>query len=178
MENAIIVITGIMAAGKSTIAEALSQCFPKAVHLRGDIFRRMIVSGREEMTENASDEALRQLYLRYELAAQAVRKYWEGGFTVIVQDNYLGHALRDFLRMLRGCPVYVIALCPSIEAVERREAQRGKKGYIGFDVAGLHRVFLEETPRVGLWLDTTEMTVEETVQAILQRAEDAKIDSL
>ncbi|MFD6693018.1 hypothetical protein ACFWD8_09505 [Micromonospora aurantiaca] len=34
-----------MAAGKSTVAEWLARRLPRAVHLRGDVFRRMIVSG-------------------------------------------------------------------------------------------------------------------------------------
>ena len=45
--NAIYLITGPMASGKSTIAELVASSLPKAVHLRGDIFRRMITSGRE-----------------------------------------------------------------------------------------------------------------------------------
>ncbi|HHX64581.1 MAG TPA: AAA family ATPase [Chloroflexi bacterium] len=175
MEQAIIVITGIMAAGKSTVAEALAHRIPKATHLRGDIFRRMIISGREEMTDHPTDEALRQLYMRYELAAMAAGKYYENGFTVVVQDNYLGRALQDFIAMLEGYPLYVIVLYPGIEVVERREAQRDKKGYGGFDVAGLYRSFMAETPRLGLWLDNGELTVEETVETILRRINEARI---
>lgn len=175
LQNTIIVITGVMAAGKSTVAEALACRFPRAVHLRGDAFRRFIVAGREEMTANASPEALRQLNLRYELTAAATRMYWEAGFTVVVQDNYLGRTLGDFLALLGDCPVHCVALCPSAQAVERREAGRGKKGYVGFDVAGLHRMFMEETPRLGLWLDTSEMTVEQTVDAILADAEQSRL---
>ena len=40
----IILITGIMAAGKSTIAQALAEALPKSVHLRGDVFRRIIAT--------------------------------------------------------------------------------------------------------------------------------------
>ena len=39
-----------MAAGKSTIAQALAERLPKSVHLRGDLFRRMIVNGQAEMS--------------------------------------------------------------------------------------------------------------------------------
>ena len=46
----VIVVVGIMAAGKSTVAEALARRFDRAVHLRGDVFRRMIVSGRAPIT--------------------------------------------------------------------------------------------------------------------------------
>ena len=90
MEPKIYLITGVMASGKSTTAELLARKYLRAVHLRGDIFRKMIVSGREEMAENPSDEAVRQLHLRYELAAEAARRYWEAGFTVVLQDNYYG----------------------------------------------------------------------------------------
>ncbi|WP_249168596.1 zeta toxin family protein [Alkaliphilus sp. B6464] len=48
MEKAIYVITGVMASGKSTIAEALAKSLDKCVHLRGDVFRKMIITGREE----------------------------------------------------------------------------------------------------------------------------------
>ena len=44
----IILITGNMASGKSTVAQALAEQLPKSVHLRGDLFRRMIVSGRSD----------------------------------------------------------------------------------------------------------------------------------
>ena len=48
----IVLITGAMAAGKSSLAQALAERLPCSVHLRGDSFRRMIVSGRAEMTAN------------------------------------------------------------------------------------------------------------------------------
>lgn len=38
----IVLITEIMAAGKSTVAELLARRLPRSVHLRGDLFRRMV----------------------------------------------------------------------------------------------------------------------------------------
>ena len=69
-----------MAAGKSTTAEALALKLDKCVHLRGDVFRRMIASGREEMSAAPSEEAVRQLHLRYRLTAEAAKTYFDGGF--------------------------------------------------------------------------------------------------
>ena len=83
--------------------------------------------------------------------------------------------MSDFLKLLEGLPVYVVALYPSAVAVAQREAQRGKKGYVGFEVEGLHRLFMEETPRVGLWLDSSELSADETVDAILRRSEEARL---
>ena len=52
----VIVITGIMAAGKSTVAQILAERLPRSVHVRGDVFRRMIISGRAEPTPSGSAE--------------------------------------------------------------------------------------------------------------------------
>ena len=164
----IILITGVMAAGKSTVAQHLAEQLPRAVHLRGDVFRKMIVTGREEMKQDASEEAFRQLRMRYQLTANAARGYWENGFDVVVQDNYYGAMLPAMLDLLDGLPVSVVVLCPSPETVAAREAGRGKRGYGGYDVRPLWESFMAETPRIGLWLDTTHLTGEETVEQIMK----------
>lgn len=164
----VFLITGIMAAGKSTAAQQLAERLPRAVHLRGDVFRKMIVTGREEMKQDASEEAFHQLRMRYRLTANAARVYWENGFDVVVQDNYYGAMLPAMLDLLDGLPVSVVVLCPSPEAVAAREAGRDKQGYGGYSVRPLWESFMAETPRIGLWLDTTHLTVEETVKQILK----------
>jgi predicted kinase len=168
MNGVIYLITGVMASGKSTVAQLLASRMEKGVHLRGDVFRKMIVSGREEMRENPPEEAFRQLRLRYRLAADAARTYWKHGFTVVLQDNYYGAELPRMLECLRGCPVRTVVLCPDVEAVKRREASRGKLGYVGFTVEALHESFLRETPRIGFWLDNSSQTSEETADAIMK----------
>jgi dephospho-CoA kinase len=72
----VIVVTGIQAAGKSTVAQALAERLERSVHLRGDLFRRMIVNGRADMgAAEPPAEALRQLRLRYRPAAAAADRY-------------------------------------------------------------------------------------------------------
>jgi len=54
----IIVITGVVAAGKSTVAKLLAESLDESVHLRGDIFRRMTrrrASGTGSETPQKSD---------------------------------------------------------------------------------------------------------------------------
>lgn len=46
----VVLITGISASGKSTVAELLAQRFDRGVHVKGDVFRRMVVKSRHEMT--------------------------------------------------------------------------------------------------------------------------------
>ncbi|MFF4500265.1 hypothetical protein [Streptomyces sp. NPDC001401] len=36
----VVLITGVMAAGESTAAQALAEELPRAAHVRGDVFRR------------------------------------------------------------------------------------------------------------------------------------------
>ena len=85
-----ILITGIMASGKSTIAQRLAEHLPKSVHLRGDLFRRMIINGQVDIEPPLTEAALNQLRLRYMLAAQAADGYCAAGFSVVYQDVILG----------------------------------------------------------------------------------------
>ena len=183
MTNSIILITGIMAAGKSTIAQALAERLPRSVHVRGDQFRRFIVNGRADMNGTTlSDEAVEQLRLRYRLAADAARTYAGAGYSVVLQDIYLGDDLAAMVERLKPYRCHVVVLCPSPEAVhtrgENRQATRGKVAYQpdGIDVHTLDHALRHETPRIGLWLDTSTMTIEETVDAILMRRDEAVVE--
>ena len=49
MTPSLFVITGAMAAGKTTVAKALAQRFPRSAVVGGDVFRRMIVKGAAAM---------------------------------------------------------------------------------------------------------------------------------
>ncbi len=160
-------ITGLMASGKSTIGDLLARRFDRAVHLRGDIFRKMVVAGREEMSSSPSPEALAQYTLRCRLAADTAKAYHQHGFQVVLQDNYYGSWLPHMLDMLRPCPVRAVVLCPDADALRRREAGRRKDGYRQFDLEALHQSFMAQTPRLGLWLDTSQLTAEQTVDRIL-----------
>ncbi|MBC8172014.1 MAG: AAA family ATPase, partial [Anaerolineae bacterium] len=125
MSAEVILITGIMAAGKSTVAQHLAEQLPRSVHLRGDIFRRMIVNGRVEIEPDLAEEAYEQLRLRYRLAVTVAGEYCAAGFTVVYQDMILGADLADVVNMLKANEAVrrlrVIVLCPSPEVVAQRE---------------------------------------------------------
>lgn len=173
-QPAVYLISGPMAAGKSTVGRLLASRFERGVHLEGDVFRRSIVSGREAMTPDPSPEALEQLRLRYRLAAAAADAYYEGGFAVALEDVVAGSLLGDCRTMIRSRPCHVIVLLPSVAAVASREAQREDKGYGAWTVEQLYEGFRTTTPRVGIWLDTTELTPEQTVDEILARTSSAR----
>jgi len=167
-EPKLILITGIMASGKSTVAQLAAERFDRSVHLRGDVFRKMIVNDRVEAKPDGDADGLEQLRLRYRLAAHAADAYVEAGFTVVLQDVVVGPMLNDFLSYVCHRPLHLVVLCPSVEAVEAREAGRGKKGYGIWTPDRLNRVLREETPKLGLWLDSSAWTAEETAERIVE----------
>jgi cytidylate kinase len=156
----VVLITGPSAAGKTTVARLLAQRFERGVHLEGDLFRRAIVRGRIEMTPEADDAALAQLELRYRIAAAAADAYSAAGFTVVHDDVVAGPLLAEHAR------THTFVLLPALAALERRAAERDNP-YGAFAPAELHRLFMDRTPRIGAWLDTSEQTPEATVDAIL-----------
>ncbi|GAA4001293.1 AAA family ATPase [Streptomyces plumbiresistens] len=181
----VVLITGVMASGKSTVAQALAERLPRAAHVRGDVFRRMIVSGREEYEPGGEGgiggegeiggggEA--QLRLRYRLSAATADAYAEAGFTAVVQDVVLGADLIAYVQLVRTRPLHVVVLAPSPEAVAARESGRAKTGYGAWTVEELDGALRAKTPRIGLWVDSSELTVEETLAKILAGRERARV---
>ena len=104
MKQRFYLITGVMASGKSTTAQALAQALPRCVHLRGDLFRRMIVTGREEMADPPTEEGAAAAAPPLPAGGPAARGYWEAGFSVVLQDNYYGPALEEMASLLRASP--------------------------------------------------------------------------
>ena len=166
----IILLTGPQAAGKTTVASLLAGRFERGVHLEGDVFRRFIVAGREEVTPAASDEAMRQLRLRYRLAASAARDYVAHRFTVVFEDVIAGPLLEEVVDLLAVGPPQVFVLMPSRDILAARERHRAEKGYGTWSVDQLYDLFDTGTPRIGSWLDTSDLTPEQTVDSILTRA--------
>ncbi len=175
LERAVLVITGVMASGKSTVAQLLAERLPRAVHVRGDVFRRMLVSGRRDLLPQDDEEAVTQLRLRYRVSAHTADLYAAAGWTAVVQDVVLGEHLEPYLEAITTRPLYLVVLAPSREAVAAREAARAKSGYGSWTVGDLDHVLRDRTPRLGLWLDSSDQSPAETVDAVLERLDEALV---
>jgi len=165
---ALFVISGVQAAGKSTVARLLAACLEKAVCVPGDAIRAMVVAGRVEMTPDADEVAVGQLLLRYEAALAVAAVYLRAGFDAVVEDVIVGPVLRDFLAMVPVREFHLVFLDPDGEAVAEREAGRPKTAYGGgWTVEGLQAVLRARTERLGLWLDSSDLSPEQTVDRIM-----------
>jgi predicted kinase len=165
---ALFVISGVPASGKSTVARLLASRLDRAVYVPGDTIRAMVISGRAEMAAGAGDAQLDQLLLRYQGALALAGVYLEAGFDVIVEDVIIGQVLRQFLGLVPVPEMQLVFLDPNTATLSERDANRTKTAYgERWNVRQLRDVLHLETARIGLWLDSTELTAEQTVDRIL-----------
>lgn len=171
----LIVLTGIPASGKSTVAAALAKRFSRGVVVDGDVIRAMVVSGRVDMTPEAGVEALHQLRLRYQASLAVADVYLRAGFDVVFNDNVLGPMLAELPGLVPCERFHLVVLNPDPDTIRERDRDRGKDTYTAENGAfhWLREVLAEQTPRLGLWLDTSRQTPDETVDTILAKLDRA-----
>lgn len=161
-----------MAAGKSTVAQAVAERLDPSVHLRGDVFRKMIVRGAARMDPVLSESARAQLRLRQDLACAAARQYLAAGFNVVYQDILVGDDLTHVAGVLADLDPEIIVLVADVQTLAQRDADRSKQAYgPDFPATVLADALAKDTPRLGLWLDTAGMSVDTVVGCILGRRE-------
>jgi predicted kinase len=162
------VISGVPASGKTTVSLLLAGRLDRAVCVSGDTIRAMVVTGRADMRPGAGEAELGQLLLRYQGALAVAAVYLDAGFDVVVEDVVIGPMLAKFLELVPAPEVHLVFLNPDAAAVAKRDRGRSKTGYGGHWTARqLHDVLHGETDRLGLWLDSTELSAEQTVDRIL-----------
>ena len=139
---ALFVISGVSAAGKSTVARLLAGRFARGVCVHGDEIRAMVVSGRVDMRPDAGQEALRQLTLRYAGALAVADVFLKGGFDVVVEDVIIGDVLPGFLALVPVPEFHLVFLDPDAAAIERRERERNQVAYAPgrWSVGGLQAI--------------------------------------
>ncbi len=172
--RAVFIVSGIPGAGKTTVSHLLAERFQRGVHIEADLMQELIVTGGLWPQQEPAGEAQRQLRLRGRHVCMLADSFFEAGFTPVVDDVVIGSRLGEFRSQLRSRPLLFVLLAPRLDVVRQRDSERSEKHV--FDLWGhLDETMREETPRDGLWLDSSELTAEQTVDEILRRAEEARL---
>jgi len=171
----IVVVSGLPGAGKSTTSRLLAGHLGPAAHVEADRLQEMIVAGGvwPEGRREMSPEAERQLRLRLGNACALARSFWQAGFSAVVDDIVIGSRMDDLLDDLDGIPFSFVMLLPDFEVVHRRWVEMSSPfaevfGWIDDEIR-------QHTRRLGLWLDTSTLSAEQTVAAILDRWDEAVV---
>lgn len=168
----IVVITGQLSAGKSTVARAVLDQFDHGLHVDVDGVREMVTSGLASPLE-WTDETTRQFGLAVRASAALARIYAEAGFAVAIEGAVDPEAVEAALAAegVRDRLIGIV-LRPRLEvALERNRARTHK----GFDTAILEDAMraidadlARDAARPG-WheIDNSDEPVEVTVERVL-----------
>lgn len=162
----VFLVIGIPGSGKSTISEALAKRFPLAAHIEGDGLQGLVVSGAHWPTVDTNLEADRQILLRARNAAVLARSFYQAGVVPVIDDVVVRRAHVDFyFDHLGRLPVRVVVLAPTPDVAAGRIACRDKK--LAEDWSFMDAAMREELAGKGTWIDSSTLTIEETVDAVL-----------
>lgn len=170
------ILTGIPGAGKTTTSAALAARFRRGAHVPGDVIQHLVVGGSAPPDPFGNEESDRQIDLCLRNQCLLARSFRSEGFAVVL-DYVIGSAqrLQDYLDLLPDEPVGLVVLTPSIDVARARDRERPDEHVLSA-WSHLHEQMSEELAGLGLWLDTSEMSVAATVNAILSRQDEAVVN--
>jgi hypothetical protein len=156
-------------AGKSSVARGVGQRLSRAAVIDGDFVNGRIVAGRVWALGEPAGEAARQVQLCNQNVCSLAANFADADITPVINWIIPNRAQLDFfLRILSPRRVCLVVLAPPSEVCRRRNAERAPEDQFSFDG---HETLLSEMRRgfgdVGWWLDTSSMTLADTINLIL-----------
>jgi chloramphenicol 3-O-phosphotransferase len=151
------------------VAGLLARRFRRAAHIEADRLQQLVVSGGLWPDQEPREEALRQLDLRARNAAALAAGFMDAGIVAVVDDVVVGpERLAVYRRALAGRELQLVVLAPRLEVALARDAKRRAK-HVGDRWAHLDAEQRTALAGNGLWIDTSELSPEQTVESILER---------
>ena len=171
----ILIVSGLPGAGKSTTARLLAEQLGRGAHIEADKLQEFIVAGGvwPQGDRDMTPEAERQSCLRLHNARLLARSFAQHGFAALIDDIVIGQRLEQAIEELSGTSFGFVMLLPEFELVRSRWRSIGSPfvdrwGWIDDEIR-------TRTRRVGLWLNTTNFTPEQTVREILRRIDETVV---
>jgi predicted kinase len=167
-----VIVSGMPAAGKSTVTALAARLLPRAAQVKGDAVNQMILSGRVWFMGKPRDEARRQDELCNRNMCSLANNFVDFGFTVFMDTVVADRAELDFLlALLSPRPVRLVTLAPGVEVCRHRNVTRDPEERFEFD--GYHQLesdMKRDLGEVGWWFDTSALTPTQTAQQLVRAA--------
>jgi chloramphenicol 3-O-phosphotransferase len=173
-----IVLTGRPGAGKSTVGRALVEALPgEAANIEEDrMWEWLTTSGQVGRPQPDIDGLRRRGEVFLRTLASLVDSLADEGFTPILNGAILRRAhLEDRLRRIKARPVHLVVLAPTPEVCRARDAARPKVVYHSLP-EDIGELMQPELGKLGLWIDSSELTPAETVAEILAQLDSGRLE--
>ncbi|GAA4903981.1 AAA domain-containing protein [Stackebrandtia albiflava] len=169
---AILIVTGMPGAGKSTVTRRIAAELPRAARLDGDQVNRLVVSGRVGPLGEPVDEAERQVELCNRNLCALAANFADAGFTALIDWVIPTREQLDlFVRLLAPRTVHFVMLAPGIAACRDRDMRRDPRERFRFDgYEALEAAMSRELGDVGWWFDTSALEPGETARRVIEEA--------
>jgi gluconate kinase len=164
-------------AGKSTVGRMVARHFQKSLFIQVDELREKMLKGYARPVDGVfTEEVIQQFQMARSTATYMARLYADQGVDVVIDDVCVpSNFVEQYAAFFERTDVHCVLLYPKASVVIERIKQRGgPMEHIQY-VPVIYD-FLDAMPKDGwIVLDSSEMTVEQTVNAVLSNIDPGKL---